>query len=97
VNLRPLRTTVVGSYPFPGWLEFAMANASAFGPDDRREMIEDAVAVAVHDQVWAGLDVITSISRFTPFWKGSSGRKRLRAASVRRPTISGDAIGSWES
>jgi 5-methyltetrahydropteroyltriglutamate--homocysteine methyltransferase len=36
-----------------------MANASAFGPDDRQEMIDDAVAVAVHDQVWAGLDVIT--------------------------------------
>src|SRR5438270_8201226 len=56
---QPLRTSVVGSYPFPGWLEFAAANLEAFGPDDLREMQEDAVIAAVHDQVAAGLDVIT--------------------------------------
>ncbi len=50
---------MVGSYPFPGWLEFGMAHISEFGADDRREMIEDAVTSAVHDQVAAGLDVIT--------------------------------------
>ena len=56
---QPLRTTVVGSYPFPGWLEFAAGNLDQFGPDDLREMQEDAVIAAVHDQVAAGLDVIT--------------------------------------
>ena len=56
---RPLRTTVIGSYPFPGWLEFAAANLEQFGPDDVAEMQEDAVVAAVHDQVEAGLDVIT--------------------------------------
>jgi 5-methyltetrahydropteroyltriglutamate--homocysteine methyltransferase len=55
----PIRTTVVGSYPFPGWLEFASQNLSSFGKADIDEMIEDAVIAAIHDQVTAGLDVIT--------------------------------------
>src|SRR5438552_4931391 len=55
----PIRTTVVGSYPFPGWLEFASRNLDKFGPADVEEMIEDAVIAAIHDQVTAGLDVIT--------------------------------------
>jgi len=55
----PIRTTVVGSYPFPGWLEFASQNLSRFGPADIEEMINDAVIAAIHDQVTAGLDVIT--------------------------------------
>jgi 5-methyltetrahydropteroyltriglutamate--homocysteine methyltransferase len=56
---QPLRTTVIGSYPFPGWLEFASQNLDAFGEDDIAEMQDDAVVTAVHDQVAAGLDVIT--------------------------------------
>lgn len=55
----PLRTTVVGSYPFPGWLEFASAHLEQFGEADIEELKSDAVIVAVHDQVAAGLDVIT--------------------------------------
>ncbi|MBL7708950.1 MAG: hypothetical protein JNJ86_07740 [Chitinophagaceae bacterium] len=54
-----IRTTVVGSYPFPGWLEFASKNLEQFGPADIEEMIEDAVVAAIHDQVTSGLDVIT--------------------------------------
>lgn len=53
----PIRTTVVGSYPFPGWLE--LAGGEEFGPDDREEAIRDAVWAAVGDQVRAGLDIIT--------------------------------------
>ena len=56
---RPLRTTVIGSYPFPGWLEFASTNLDKFGKDDLAELQEDAVIAAVHDQLAAGLDVIT--------------------------------------
>src|SRR5213595_1502427 len=56
---RPLRTTVIGSYPFPGWLEFACQRLNEFGKDDLAEMQEDAVVTAVHDQLAAGLDVIT--------------------------------------
>ena len=40
---RPLRTTVIGSYPFPGWLEHASAHLDAFGPDDIAEIQDDAV------------------------------------------------------
>jgi 5-methyltetrahydropteroyltriglutamate--homocysteine methyltransferase len=59
VQERPLRTSVIGSYPFPGWLEFASAHLDRFGPADLAELQEDAVIAAVHDQVRAGLDVIT--------------------------------------
>ncbi len=55
----PLRTTVIGSYPFPGWLEFACQHLEVFGEADRVELQEDAVIAAIHDQVAAGLDVIT--------------------------------------
>lgn len=55
----PIRTTVIGSYPFPGWLEFAVKNLNEFGNADKEEMIEDAVIAAIHDQVASGLDVIT--------------------------------------
>ncbi len=54
-----LSTTVIGSYPFPGWLEFACQNLDKFGEADREELIDDAVTAAIHDQVAAGLDVIT--------------------------------------
>jgi 5-methyltetrahydropteroyltriglutamate--homocysteine methyltransferase len=56
---QPLRTTVIGSYPFPGWLEFACQHWDQFGEADRAELIDDAVSVAVKDQMDAGLDVIT--------------------------------------
>lgn len=56
---QPLRTTVIGSYPFPGWLEFSCAHLDRFGEKDREELVDDAVTVAVGDQLDAGLDVIT--------------------------------------
>lgn len=55
----PLRTTVIGSYPFPGWLEFASQHLHEFGADDLAEMQEDAVTAALRDQLDAGLDVVT--------------------------------------
>jgi len=55
----PIRTTVIGSYPFPGWLEFSVKHLNEFGNADKEELIEDAVIAAIHDQVAAGLDVIT--------------------------------------
>ena len=51
----PLRTTVIGSYPFPAWLESAVVNLEKFGPADRAELIDDAVTVAIADQTAAGL------------------------------------------
>jgi 5-methyltetrahydropteroyltriglutamate--homocysteine methyltransferase len=55
----PIRTTVVGSYPFPGWVELAGEHIVELGPDDREEAIRDAVWAAIGDQLRAGLDVIT--------------------------------------
>ena len=55
----PIRTTVVGSYPFPGWLEYSTQHLDSFGAADIEEMADDAVIAAVHDQMKAGLDVIT--------------------------------------
>jgi 5-methyltetrahydropteroyltriglutamate--homocysteine methyltransferase len=56
---QPLRTTVIGSYPFPAWLEFATGHFESFGADDVAEMLDDAVALAVKDQIDAGLDAIS--------------------------------------
>jgi 5-methyltetrahydropteroyltriglutamate--homocysteine methyltransferase len=55
----PLRTSVIGSHPFPGWLELASNHLDRFGPEDIAELQRDAVACAVQDQLQAGLDVIT--------------------------------------
>src|SRR5678809_849441 len=55
----PLRTTVIGSYPFPAWLEFASQHLDRYGPDDLAELQNDAVIAALHDQLEAGLDVVT--------------------------------------
>ena len=59
MKAQPLRTTVIGSYPFPSWLELACEQLDRFGDTDRAELIDDAVSVAVRDQLEAGLDVIT--------------------------------------
>lgn len=58
-TIPPLRTTVIGSYPFPSWLEYASLHLDEFGTDEIAEMQEDAVICAIHDQTAAGLDVIT--------------------------------------
>jgi 5-methyltetrahydropteroyltriglutamate--homocysteine methyltransferase len=54
-----IETTVIGSYPFPGWLELASSHTDDMGPDDLEEAAWDATLVAVMDQVRAGLDVIS--------------------------------------
>jgi 5-methyltetrahydropteroyltriglutamate--homocysteine methyltransferase len=57
--MNPLRTTVVGSYPFPGWLEFSSQHLTEFGSADLAEMQDDAARIAIMDQLDAQLDVIT--------------------------------------
>src|SRR3954465_2697025 len=56
---RPLRTSVVGSYPLPGWLELASEQLERFGPADLEELRHDAAVPSVPDPRAAGLDVIT--------------------------------------
>src|SRR4051794_40559150 len=55
----PLRTTIIGSYPFPAWLELVSLRMEDLGVADFDEALDDAVAAAVRDQVAAGLDVIS--------------------------------------
>jgi len=56
----PIPATVIGSWSFPGWYSHLLASGGeAFGPDDREELLRDAVQVAVSDQLRAGLDIIT--------------------------------------
>jgi len=55
----PVQTTVIGSHPFPGWLEVATGELERFGPADREELGRDATTAAVMDMVRAGVDVIT--------------------------------------
>lgn len=56
-----LPTSVVGSYSIPSWLTVALEQIrqGAFGRLDIRETLDDAVAVAMDDQVRAGVDVIS--------------------------------------
>jgi 5-methyltetrahydropteroyltriglutamate--homocysteine methyltransferase len=84
----PLRTTVIGSYPFPAWLEFACHHLGEFGRDDLAEMQDDAVLAALHDQLSAGLDVITDGEQtrldFNLSFYGFLEGLELEAASPRR-------------
>src|SRR5947207_4113057 len=84
----PLRTAVIGSYPFPGWLEFACRHLEEFGQSDRAELQEDAVIAAIHDQVTAGLDVITDGEQtrldFNLSFYGYLGGLELESAPSRR-------------
>ena len=85
---RPLRTTVIGSYPFPSWLEFACQRLDRFGKDDLAEMQDDAVIAALHDQLAAGLDVVTDGEQtrfdFNLSFYGFLEGIELEAASPRR-------------
>lgn len=88
MDSRPLRTSVIGSYPFPGWLEFAAAHLDAFGAADLAELRDDATQVAIADQVRAGLDVITDGEQtrfdFNLSFYGFIEGIALEAASPRR-------------
>jgi 5-methyltetrahydropteroyltriglutamate--homocysteine methyltransferase len=60
-ELPPLPTTVCGSHALPSWL-FLVREAAAgdrLGPTDLREAYDDAVRVAIRDQIEAGVDVIS--------------------------------------
>ena len=54
-------TTVCGSHGLPSWLHLVREAAAAgrLGPVDLQEAYEDAVRIAIRDQVEAGVDVIS--------------------------------------
>jgi len=84
----PLRTSVIGSYPFPAWLEFASQHLQEFGTADLAEMQDDAARVALGDQLDAGLDVVTDGEQtrfdFNLSFYGFIDGITLEAASPRR-------------
>ncbi len=59
--LPPLPTMGVGSLAVPGWLTFLRRQMrdGAFGPADLDELYEDALRIAVADQLDAGLDILS--------------------------------------
>jgi 5-methyltetrahydropteroyltriglutamate--homocysteine methyltransferase len=62
INPMPLiPTTVCGSHGLPSWLHLVREAAAAdrLGPVDLREAYDDAVRLAIRDQVEAGIDVIS--------------------------------------
>jgi len=59
MNLLPVST--VGSYAWPGWYYLVMAAAARgeLGSEDFEEALDDATEIAIHDQLRAGVDVLT--------------------------------------
>lgn len=60
-DLPLLPTSVVGSHSLPSWLFLVREalQADRLGPTDSREAYDDAVRLAISDQVEAGVDVIS--------------------------------------
>src|SRR2546423_3498362 len=62
-ELPPIPATVIGSWSFPGWYahfcDESAAHPEKFGTDDQAEALNDAVRLAVEDQLRAGADLIT--------------------------------------
>jgi 5-methyltetrahydropteroyltriglutamate--homocysteine methyltransferase len=60
-DLPLLPTTVCGSHALPSWLHLVREaeGADRLGPTDRQEAYDDAVRVAIRDQIEAGVDVIS--------------------------------------
>lgn len=56
-----LPTSVIGSYAIPSWVHLARqaAEQDQIGPDDLREVEDDAVDMAIRDQELADVDIIT--------------------------------------
>ena len=102
---QPLRTTVIGSYPFPSWLEFASQKLEKFGTNEFTELQDDAVIIAIHDQMEAGLDVITDGEqsrldfnyRSMDIYRASSRMRSRCVCLVRRRTTSAANIILWVS
>lgn len=60
-SLPVLPTVGVGSYAAPGWFQatWRMARKGELGPQDVDELFDDAIQVVVHDQLDAGVDILT--------------------------------------
>src|SRR6516164_1175034 len=63
IQLPLIPATVIGSWSFPGWYakfcDDVARQPELFGADDREEAVNDAVRLAVDDQLKAGADIIS--------------------------------------
>jgi 5-methyltetrahydropteroyltriglutamate--homocysteine methyltransferase len=59
--MKLLPVTTVGSYAWPGWYYLVMAAAERgeLGSEDLKEALDDAVEIAIQDQLKAGVDILT--------------------------------------
>ena len=67
----PLRSSVIGSYPFPSWLEFASQHLDVFGRSDVSEIQNDAVIAAVHGVCFGGGLAIGGLMVFDDYMWGN--------------------------
>jgi 5-methyltetrahydropteroyltriglutamate--homocysteine methyltransferase len=58
-ELPVLPTTVVGSHARPSWLHLVRDSVDRLGPTDLQEAYDDAVRLAIRDQIEVGVDVIS--------------------------------------
>src|SRR5438876_2262606 len=60
-HLPLLPTSVVGSYAWPSWVWASLdaGRRDELGPADMREVLDDAVDMALRDQEDAGIDLVT--------------------------------------
>jgi 5-methyltetrahydropteroyltriglutamate--homocysteine methyltransferase len=83
-----LPTTVVGSHAWPSWLHLVReaTDADRLGPTDLHEAYDDAVRLAIRDQIETGVDVISDGEmRRTMFIRGFYDRLAgLRPLAVPR-------------
>jgi len=72
VELPPLATTTVGSFPRPAWLADREGTSVRFRLDDAalREAQDDATVVALHIQEQVGLDLLTDGEQRRPHFIG---------------------------
>ncbi len=59
--MKLLPVTTVGSYAWPGWYYLVVAAAARgeLGAEDLKEALDDAVEIALQDQIKAGVDILT--------------------------------------
>lgn len=70
-----LPTTVCGSHALPSWLHLVREAEDRLGPTDLHEAYDDAVRLAIRDQIEAGVDVISDGEmRRQTFIRGFYGR-----------------------
>ncbi|HXH08272.1 MAG TPA: methionine synthase [Alphaproteobacteria bacterium] len=89
---RLLPCSVVGSYATPSWLYSALEDMrqGKYGPTDIQETFDDAVNMAIRDQEWAGVDVITDgemrrwmfVQGFYRYFHGLEQEEPLRKMGV---------------